>query len=227
MHAASPNTRASCPASLKYMHKYIHTRIQTYACRHPFAPPEHQREFSYIINSLIRGDDSESAPHVAVMVRAINTLLVTRRGDIDVIRFPPNGITHRGGGLPDQHKEFFQAGRKYRVPSFLATSFSPAVADNFMVWADQRGERSVRWIIHVDPEGAHVRSKRCVHVNYVENRASNVGFEEEYLFAPYAPFTVREVRFCTMCLCVRSSSLCVCACLYTCKRGYKYIYIYT
>jgi hypothetical protein len=171
----------------------IISMTHTHTCRHEFAPLEHQREFSYVLNSLIRSDDAEAAPHIAVVVRAINTLLVSRRSDVNVIRFPPNGVTYRGGGLPDAHRDFFQAGKKYRVPGFLATSFARHVVDDFMLWADQRGERCVLWEIHVDPEGDRFKARRCMHVSYVEHRALGVPLEEEYLFAPYAPFTVREV----------------------------------
>ena len=149
---------------------------------------------SFIINSLLRSDDAAAAPHLAVIVRAINSLLITRRGNIEVIRFPPQGIVYRGGGLPDEHRGFFHPDRKYRVPGFLATSFSRRVAGKFMTWADKRGEPCVLWIIHVDPEGEHCEERRCVHVNYVTR--TNVDGEDEYLFAPYAPFTVKQVIAC-------------------------------
>ena len=154
-------------------------------------PPEHRRELAFIINALLRIDDATAAPHLAVIVRAINTLLVTRRGDIQSLRFPPNGVTYRGGGLPDQHRSFFRPGMKYRVPGFLATSFSELVAGKFMAWADGRGEPCVLWVVRVDAGGEQAQQKRCLHVNYVTR--SNVADEDEYLFAPYAPFTVVSV----------------------------------
>jgi hypothetical protein len=152
---------------------------------------EHQREFSFIVNTFLRMDDAAAAPHLAIIVRAINTLLITRRGDVNMIRFPPNGIVYRGSGLPDQHRSFFQSGRKYRVPGFLATSFSRNVAERFMMWADRRGEPCVLWIIHVDPAGEHSEARRCMHVNFVTR--SHVDREDEYLFVPYAPFQVKQV----------------------------------
>ena len=159
---------------------------------------------------MIRSDNAEAAPHIAVIVRAVNTLLISRRKDLQFVQFPRDGVTYRGGGLPHNHKAFFQCGTKYRVPGFLATSFSQQVADRFMLWADQRGENCVLWIIHVDPEGEHLASKRCLHVNYVEHRALGVPLEEEYLFAPYAPFTVRDV--CAPALFVLPSANYVCVC---------------
>ncbi len=158
-------------------------------CRN--APEKHRRELAFIINSLLRSDDVNAAPHLAVIVRAINTLLITGRGDLEMVKFPPNGVTYRGGGLPDVHRSFFTAGKKYRVPGFLATSFSREVAENFMMYADTREEPCVLWIVHVDPDGEHSKARRCMHVNFVES--SNLQGEDEYLFAPYAPFTVIDV----------------------------------
>jgi hypothetical protein len=145
-------------------------------------------------------------------VRAINTLLITRRiEDSAKIKFPRNGIVYRGGGLPEKHRDFFSPGRKYRVPGFLAASFSRDVAECFLVMATQRVEPEppVLWIIRVDPAGEHSMARRCMHVNYVER--TNVAGEEEYLFAPYAPFKVTKVTEpagnCMQCVC----AVCVCA----------------
>ena len=156
------------------------------------APLEHRRELSFIINSLLRSDHREAAPFLAVIARGVNTLLITRRTDAHEIISPPNGVVYRGGGLSDQHRQFYHVGKKYRVPGFLATSFSQEVAESFMTWADRRGEPCVLWIVHVVPEGESSNARKCMHVNYVtRSEAEN---EQEYLFAPYAPFTVREVR---------------------------------
>jgi hypothetical protein len=42
-----------------------------------------------------------------------------------------SGVLWRGGGLPEEHRGFYVAGVKYRVPGFLATSASQRVTDNF------------------------------------------------------------------------------------------------
>ena len=57
-------------------------------------------------------------------------LCVVRRKEKDQ-KFPPSAITHRGGALPLQHLAFFTAGKKYRVPMFLATSFNEMTAYGF------------------------------------------------------------------------------------------------
>ena len=52
--------------------------------------------------------------------------------------YPPGGVSFRGGGLPLQFvtqlagrpPPFYVAGKKYRVPMFLASSFNIHVAEN-------------------------------------------------------------------------------------------------
>jgi hypothetical protein len=149
------------------------------------APQGHRREFAYIVNTLLRKDDAKAAKHVSVVVRAVNRLLVSNRhGNLQPVLRPADGKVYRGGGLPYEYRHFFQIGHKYRVPGFLATSLHKRVAETFMGSAYLRGEPCVMWIIQVDPD--------CKHVNYVTK--TNVQGEEEYLFAPYAPFTVQKVR---------------------------------
>ncbi len=126
-----------------------------------------------------------------MFVRAINILLVIRREKHENIRFPMNGLVYRGGGLGDAHKGFYTVGKSFRVAGFLATSFQRKTADFFMEGADRRNEPCVLWVIKVDPRGLDSVVHRCKHVSYVEN--TNVKGEEEYLFAPYSPFTVQEV----------------------------------
>ena len=87
--------------------------------------------------------------------------------------YPPNGVSYCGGGLPlqfvtqlaDHPPPFYVAGKKYRVPMFLASSFHMHVADNFCVLAEARGETPVIWTIKVDPRGASQLKYRCNHVN--------------------------------------------------------------
>ena len=76
--------------------------------------------------------------------------------------YPPKGVSYRGGGLPLQFvtqlaghpPPFYVAGKKYRVPMFLASSFNIHVAENFCVSAEDRGETPVIWTIKVDARGA-------------------------------------------------------------------------
>ena len=99
--------------------------------------------------------------------------------------------TFRGGELPLQHAEFFEAGKKYRVPGFLATSFSEDVAYRFLYMKFAEGRTPVKWIVEMDPRGRDDPVFKCKQVNFVD---TNTLGEEEFLFAPYSVFTVLEVR---------------------------------
>jgi hypothetical protein len=122
----------------------------------------------------------------AVFVRAVNTLLVTRRKDVFNLRFPPNGVTYRGGGLPDKYRAFYHVGKQFRVAGFFSSSFSRDTAVEFMSSARMREEPCVLWEIHMDPAGERLLNRRCMQVSFIERT-------NEYLYAPYAPFTVKHV----------------------------------
>ena len=155
-------------------------------------------EFCAILNRILRDADDDLLPEACVVVRAINSLCVLRCNPAKLM-FPPNGITYRGGALPlhfvkqlpGQPPPFFVAGKKYRVPMYLATSFELRVAKNFCDMADVRGESPVIWSIKVDPRGASDPLYRCKHVNQVAK--SNVPGEAEFLYAPYSVFTIESV----------------------------------
>ena len=87
-------------------------------------------EFCSLINRALRDDIAHVMPHLVVVVRAINALCIVRR-ETASLKFPPNSESHRGGALPLQHHAFFTAGNKYRVPMYLATSFSEDKAYEF------------------------------------------------------------------------------------------------
>jgi hypothetical protein len=84
-------------------------------------------EFCSLLNRARREDDAELMPHLVVIVRAINALCIVRRESAS-LKFPPNAVSHRGGALPPQHHAFFAVGCQYRVPMYLATSFSADTA---------------------------------------------------------------------------------------------------
>ena len=112
-------------------------------------------------------------PHLAVIVHGINSLCVTRRElEPKDLPFPLRCETYRGGGFDNRLKGFWKVGKQYRVPGFLATSFSEAVADKFIGWAASPDGSTIKWVIKFDPRG-----------------------KEEYLFAPYSAFTVEEVKW--------------------------------
>ena len=129
-------------------------------------------------------------------IPGINLLCVTRREpDMPEVPFPPRCETYRGGGFDNTLKPFWTVGKQYRVPGFLATSFSEAVADKFIGWAASPDGSTIKWVIKFDPRGKEEYKYRCKQVNLVKKSVSHVPGEEEYLFAPYSAFTVEEVKW--------------------------------
>jgi hypothetical protein len=158
-------------------------------------PREHAKEFSFMINCMLRKD--AAAQPVATFVCTINQVLVKKKRDplASLRPSPPDGLVYRGGGFKHEYADFFQPGKKYRVPGFLATSFEKSVARGFMERAHQYcGVPCVLWTIRVDAA--------CMHVNYIKN--TYVDNEKEYLFTPYSPFQV--IRVSHMCACLHSMS---------------------
>ena len=81
-----------------------------------------------------------------------------------------------------------RSNQKYRVPGFLATSFSEDKARDFAhTNGTAFGRPAVLWVVHVDPRGRNDPAFRCKHVNFV--RHSLVHGEHEYLFTGYSVFT--------------------------------------
>jgi hypothetical protein len=82
-----------------------------------------------------------------------------KRNDVGKMKFPTEGKLFRGGGLPEEYRDFFKPNQQFRVPGFLASSVDEVVADKFMVSAYLRGEKAVKWIITLDPKGE--KQPRC------------------------------------------------------------------
>jgi hypothetical protein len=118
--------------------------------------------------------DYDDAGITAALIRPICGFTGTLYFDNNsLLMYPPNGVSYRGGGIPMQHvaqlpdhpPPFYVAEKLYRVPMFLASSFSEIIAGNFCHLAEQRGELPVIWTIKVDPRGAQNLIYRCKHVN--------------------------------------------------------------
>eukprot|EP01045_Picozoa_sp_COSAG04_P026493 COSAG04_NODE_3688_length_2605_cov_3.627694_2_plen_270_part_00 len=155
---------------------------------------DHDKEFCSLLNAAIRADQAALAAPTAALSRGLNALCLVGRTAAEGLRFPANGITYRGGAFDDAHRAFFTVGKKYRVPGFLATSFSQAKAREFIYnQATALGRQEIMWVVRVDPAGEHDPSKRCKHVNFVSH--SLVGGEAEYLFTAYSIFTIRSVAW--------------------------------
>ena len=131
-------------------------------------------------------------PSTAALARSINTLCVVRAG-AGRTDFPVDGVTFRGTGFDNRYRNFFDSepNKKYRVPGFLATSFSEAKAKDFAFNnGTALGQPAVLWVVHVDPRGRDDADYRCKHVNFVQHTL--VAGELEYLFTAYSVFTVRR-----------------------------------
>ena len=83
-------------------------------------------EFCFILNYALRADTEALVEPAAIIARGINRLCVQSP---EFAVHPPEDTCYRGGGFNNECQDFFEAGRKYRQPAYLATSFSQEVAD--------------------------------------------------------------------------------------------------
>jgi hypothetical protein len=92
--------------------------------------PGFKLEVCTMLNDAIRSDYQDLLDAAMPLIRAINLLCVVLGARPDQqLRFPQESECFRGGGILNEWLEFFQEDLKYRVPSFLATSFSREVQD--------------------------------------------------------------------------------------------------
>jgi hypothetical protein len=76
-------------------------------------PAEHPRELCALLNAALRGDDAELLAPAMPLMRGIKSLCVVRGARPEArVRFPPAGVCLRGGGLRDEQRGLFVAGRK-------------------------------------------------------------------------------------------------------------------
>eukprot|EP00438_Fugacium_kawagutii_P002832 Skav214118 [mRNA] locus=scaffold1185:476168:477265:- [translate_table: standard] len=142
----------------------------------------HGRPLCSYMNEIVREDEKERLLPLMPLVRAMNSFLVTRGKEPS--EWPPENVTYRGAGIPNQHMDFFQKGLQYRSPMFLATSFDQDVAMDF-ARMHRKGKNMVIFHVHFDTD------LRCNHVNYLKE-ATDVESEAEFLFPPYSAFTVKS-----------------------------------
>ena len=172
-----------------------------------------------MLGAAMRADRATLAEAVATVARALNANNVGRvapervafplgPGTADArCRSSHDATCWRGSGFRDTPaiRAFFQSradmadgdpAKKYRVPQFLATSFSTEVADRFIglswpfvVAPGAFVNALVRWRVRLDPDPA----RRCRHVNLVTE--AHVDDEIEYLFAAFSVFSVVAVHW--------------------------------
>jgi hypothetical protein len=161
------------------------------------------KEFCFIFSQAMRDDRASTARVCAVLARGLKKNLVDRdEGVYPELKDAGGqrvsaGECWRGGGFDDQFRPFFTAGKKYRVPGFLATSVKQSATNTFMGMAQAAGHPVVQWRIvfdpRGDPQGDNLPGHRCKHVNLL--RVSHVPDELEFLFQAYSVFTVRDVQW--------------------------------
>ena len=71
------------------------------------------KEFCFIFNSAVRGDDLSLADATAGLSRGMNKLCVTAGGAAIAVH-PPGNVCFRGGGFDDRYRSFFVKGRQFR-----------------------------------------------------------------------------------------------------------------
>ena len=134
-----------------------------------------------------RDDAPDRVAPAASLTRAINQLCVTPDAQPPQPPFPTNFVCFRGGGFDDKFRDFFFAGREFRQPAFLATSFLEEKADYFISRSGMANK--IKWLVRIDP------NRKCRHVNLVTKRVPGLPDEKEYLFAPYSAFTVISAKW--------------------------------
>lgn len=160
-------------------------------------------ELCSLLNHAIRDDREPALRPALLLTRAINLFCTkpknTRRlwgfygretasGRQD--RWPTGrnsdvrDTTFRGGGLPEEHRPFFEVGRRFRSRMFVASSFRRRVALYFM--KRQKLPR-VLWTLRFDAEFG------CRHVNLLRRGDGGQITEDEFLLSPYTAFEVIEV----------------------------------
>jgi len=163
-------------------------------------------ELCTMYNAVLREDLASLAASSATLARSLNSALVWPDDDErQALPFPGGakaagrnkstgkGKCFRGGGFLDSDttRAFFgQPKHKFRVPQFLATSFSRPVAEDFVRRAEGAlaanpggaANATVLWTILLDGK------QRCFHVNRLTE--SHVENEVEFLFAAFSAFSV-------------------------------------
>ena len=115
------------------------------------------------------------------------------------LKFPPGGLVYRGSSLPSGQVAFFaglSSGEKFRLQSYVATSFDKSVAKDFLERSlgSSPSNDGVIFIIKVDPDGEINPKKVCRNANLITKRAIGLPDESEYLFTAYSVFSFVDIE---------------------------------
>jgi hypothetical protein len=143
-----------------------------------------------ILQQSIRDDSEPQILYAARLARCINELCVDPK-------LPPGEAimreslverkrAFRGTGFASEHRGFFFAGQRYRVPMYLATTLNMQVAQHFMR-NDNSGDEHAIWTVLM---AADINMYNAALVT-----RTHFAGEEEYLFAPFSVFLVDSVTW--------------------------------
>lgn len=119
-------------------------------------------------------------------------------------QYPIGGRCYRGSSMPRNHKKFFDEakGKQVCMPNYFATSVDKGSTDRYLANAASLGLEPVLWEVsfdkRADPNGANNTDydvNEGHHYRYVEHRAPEAPSEKEFLFVPYAAFTIVEITW--------------------------------
>jgi len=146
-----------------------------------------RRQFCNILNHILRADSGDALKHAVLVSRSMTCQLVGKRDQTHLRIWPPNNVSYRGSNIPRNELAFFQLGKSYRVPFFLATSFEEAKAMEF--WRKIPIDDQVPVIFKFVLDAV----KKCNHAMYIE-QMTMVREEHELLYVPYSAFKVTNVN---------------------------------
>ncbi len=143
------------------------------------------RTFYSLLNEAIRKDIPEIMDPIASLARGINSVCVRDRSGKKEDVSPPSNLPSylvRCATIPDDKniRSFFQKGKIYRCPMYLATSREDVKARKMFPLAP-RGVPLVKWEVYLP-------SRDSLHGNNIFSEFD----EGEYLFPPYSVFIVKE-----------------------------------
>eukprot|EP00931_Biecheleriopsis_adriatica_P095646 TRINITY_DN6924_c0_g1_i3.p1 TRINITY_DN6924_c0_g1~~TRINITY_DN6924_c0_g1_i3.p1 ORF type:complete len:504 (-),score=103.94 TRINITY_DN6924_c0_g1_i3:81-1592(-) len=155
-----------------------------------------KREVCWLINFALDEDDETLLEACLPFIRCLTKFCGVER-EITMKHLAPHTLPppdtdgvrrcYRGGGMNEEHCGFFQEGRDFRFPGFVASSFDKDVAVGFLRMATDNGFPAVLWILEFE--------EPCLHAMYLEGKYSLCGGESEMLTAPYTWCTVVKVEW--------------------------------
>jgi len=152
------------------------------------------REFCWVLNEILRSNDQELVEAAMPIMTVLNSHCVEARSGRQAVVDWGNNDFFRGICFNMEFKDFFQEGKEFRTPSFLATTADQSVATNFMRRAQPGSAlEPLMFVIHVHP------TAKPMHVNFMEitqvMNDEGIPTEKEFLYSPFSAFRVEAVHW--------------------------------